>query len=97
MRVDQLYDVLFSQILSEKATEGSDAGKYVFKVSRVASKAQIAMAVQKAFDVNVMKVNIINIPGKKKMFKQIKGFRSGFKKAVVTLQKGQVLDLMSLN
>ena len=94
MRVDQLYDVLLSPVFSEKATSGAELRKYVFKILDSANKHQVSMAVEKIFNVKVSKVNIINLPAKKKIFKQRKGVRSGFKKAVVTLEPGHSLDLM---
>jgi len=94
MRIDQLYNVLINPIFSEKATAGVELRKYVFKVLDYANKGQVSMAIEKIFDVKVAKVNMIRIPEKKKIFKQIKGTRSGFKKAIVTLQIGYNLDLM---
>ena len=95
MRIDQLYDVLINPIFSEKATVGAELRKYVFKVLEHANKAQISMAVEKIFDVKVSKVNIVTMPAKKKIFKQVRGVRSGFKKAIVTLKEGYSLDLMA--
>ncbi|MDJ1257480.1 MAG: 50S ribosomal protein L23 [Candidatus Midichloria sp.] len=95
MRVDQLYDVLISPIFSEKATLSAESRKYIFKVLEQANKAKISMAIEKIFNVKVEKVNIIKVPAKKRVFKQIKGVKSGFKKAVVTLQTGYSLDLMA--
>jgi len=94
VRIDQLYDVLLTPVFSEKATAGAELRKYVFKIVENANKGQVSMAVEKIFNVKVSKVNIINIPAKKKVFKQMKGVRSGFKKAVVTLEPGHSLDLM---
>ncbi|CAG7590109.1 MAG: 50S ribosomal protein L23 [Candidatus Midichloria sp.] len=95
MRIDQLYDVLISPIFSEKATLGAESRKYIFKVLEQSNKAKISMAVEKIFNVKVEKVNIIKVPAKKRVFKQIKGVKPGFKKAVVTLQTGYSLDLMA--
>ncbi|WHQ47183.1 MAG: 50S ribosomal protein L23 [Candidatus Midichloria sp.] len=95
MRIDQLYDVLISPIFSEKATLGAESKKYIFKVLEQANKTKISIAVEKIFNVKVAKVNIIKVPAKKRIFKQIKGVESGFKKAVVTLQAGYSLDLMT--
>ncbi|MDJ1407421.1 MAG: 50S ribosomal protein L23 [Candidatus Midichloria sp.] len=95
MRIDQLYDVLISPIFSEKATIGAESRKYIFKILEQSNKAKISMAVEKMFNVKVEKVNIIKVPAKKRVFKQIKGVKSGFKKAVVTLQTGYSLDFMA--
>lgn len=95
MRIDQLYDILINPIFSEKATVGAELRKYAFKVLDQANKAQISMAIEKIFDVKVAKVNIVKVPAKKKVFKQVKGIKSGFKKAIVTLKEGCSLDLMA--
>jgi large subunit ribosomal protein L23 len=94
VRVDQLYDILLTPVFSEKATTGAELRKYVFKILESANKKQVSLAVEKIFNVKVSKVNIVNIPAKKKVFKQRKGVRSGFKKAIVTLKTGHSLDLM---
>jgi large subunit ribosomal protein L23 len=95
MRADQLYNILLTPIFSEKSTAGFDSGKYTFKVAKFSKKGQIATAIEKVFDVKVAKINIINTPSKEKLFKRVKGVRSGFKKAIVTLQPGFSMDLMS--
>lgn len=95
MRVDQLYNVLMTPVFSEKATDLASIRKYVFKVKKDVYKGQVAMAVEKIFSVKVDKINIINIHPKKKNFKQRKGVRSGFKKAIVTLKEGYSLDLIA--
>ena len=95
MRADQLYNILLTPIFSEKSTAGFDSGKYTFKVAKFSKKSQIATAIEKVFDVKVAKINVINTPSKEKLFKRVKGVRSGFKKAIVTLQPGFSMDLMS--
>jgi large subunit ribosomal protein L23 len=95
MRADQLYNILLTPIFSEKSTAGFDSGKYAFKVAKFSKKSQIATAIEKVFDVKVAKINVINTPSKEKLFKRVKGVRSGFKKAIVTLQPGFSMDLMS--
>lgn len=90
-----LYDVLLSPHNTEKATMLAEAGKYIFKINPDSNSSQVKEAIEKIFSVSVMKVNIINIKGKTKVFKGRKGRRSGYKKAIVTLEKGKTIDLSS--
>ena len=87
------YDVIVSPVITEKATALSDQNKVVFKVSRDATKPQIKEAVEKLFDVKVKSVNTILTKGKVKMFRGTRGQRSDVKKAVVTLEEGQTIDV----
>ena len=86
-------DTIISPAVTEKATSLSEFNKIVFKVDKGASKKSIKRSVEKIFKVNVIKINTINLKGKTKMVKNKKVFKSGFKKAVVTLKKGQSIDL----
>ena len=86
-------DSIIQPIITEKATILSEQNKTVFKVNKFASKSVIKKNIEKLFKVNVIKVNIINLKSKKK-FKQGKvSTKSGYKKAIVTLKKGQSIDL----
>jgi large subunit ribosomal protein L23 len=87
------YDVIVSPVITEKATALSDQNKVVFKVSRDATKPQIKEAVGKLFDVKVKSVNTLVTKGKVKMFRGTRGQRSDVKKAVVTLEEGQTIDV----
>jgi large subunit ribosomal protein L23 len=87
------YDVILSPVITEKATTLSEQNKVVFKVARTATKPQIKAAVEKLFDVKVKSVNTITTPGKVKMFKGRPGQRSDVKKAIVTLEEGQAIDV----
>ncbi|GEO15703.1 50S ribosomal protein L23 [Microvirga aerophila] len=87
------YDVIVSPVITEKATALSDQNKVVFKVSRDATKPQIKEAVEKLFDVKVKSVNTLVTKGKVKMFRGTRGQRSDVKKAVVTLEEGQTIDV----
>jgi large subunit ribosomal protein L23 len=86
------YDVLRRPVLTEKSNYLGDQGKYVFVVDKDSNKLQIKKAVEKVFDVVVKSVNIINVPGKTKVFKGKKGKRSGYKKAVVTTKDMQKIE-----
>jgi len=87
------YDVIVSPVITEKATALSDQNKVVFKVNRDATKPQIKEAVEKLFDVKVKSVNTLVTKGKVKMFRGTRGQRSDVKKAVVTLEEGQTIDV----
>ena len=86
-------DSIRSPIFTEKATILSEQNKTVFKVHRKADKKTIKKNIEKLFKVNVIKVNIINRKSKLKMRQGRKTYKSGYKKAIVTLKKGQSIDL----
>ena len=86
-------DTILSPNVTEKATSLSEYNKIVFKVHKQATKNYIKKSIEKIFKVNVVKINTINLKGKTKMVKNKKVYKSGFKKAVVTLKKGQSIDL----
>jgi large subunit ribosomal protein L23 len=87
------YDTILSPVITEKSTLLSEQNKVVFKVADDASKDEIAAAVEALFKVKVTKVNTIVTKGKTKRFKGIMGRRSDVKKAIVTLQDGQSIDV----
>jgi len=93
MRKFHYLDTLISPNVTEKATSLSDFNKVVFKVDKGATKKSIIKSVEKIFKVNVIKINTINIKGKTKLVRNKKSFKSGYKKAIVTLKKGQSIDL----
>ena len=84
-------DTIISPNITEKSTSLSEFNKVVFKVHKGASKNSIKKSIEKIFKVNVIKVNTINLKGKTKLVKNKKAFKSGYKKAIVTLKKGQTL------
>jgi large subunit ribosomal protein L23 len=85
--------VIVSPVITEKATALSEQNKVVFKVRPDATKPQIKEAVEKLFDVKVKSVNTLVTKGKVKMFRGTRGQRSDVKKAVVTLEEGQTIDV----
>ena len=88
-----LYDSILNPVVTEKATNLSEMNKVVFKVNSSANKRSIKKSIEKIFKVNVVKINIIN---KQSRFKTAKGKKvkiQGYKKAIVTLKKGQNIDL----
>ena len=88
-----LYDKIISPVVTEKSTNLSEFNKIVFKVPFSSNKKTLKKNIEKLFKVNVLKVNIIN---KKSILKFTRGRNSrvkGYKKAVITLKKGQSIDL----
>ena len=86
-------DSIRSPIITEKATVLSEQNKTVFKVHSKANKKSIKKNIEKLFKVNVVKINIINKKPKLKMRQGRKSYKSGYKKAIITLKKGQNIDL----
>ena len=88
-----LYDKILSPLVTEKSTNLSEQNKIVFKVPSKANKKNIKNNIEKIFKVNVTKVNIINKQSRTKLTRGRKVKVSGFKKAIITLKKGQSIDL----
>ncbi len=88
-----LYDKIISPLLTEKSTNLSGLNKIVFKVHKNANKKNIKSNIEKIFKVNVTKVNIINKQNRTKFTRGRKVKIAGFKKAIITLKKGQSIDL----
>lgn len=89
------YDIIRKPIITEKATAVAELGKFFFEVSACANKIKVKKAIEAIFGVKVVQVNISNSHGKRKMFKGREGFRSGHKRAIVTLEQGQTIDFTS--
>jgi large subunit ribosomal protein L23 len=87
------YDVILSPIVTEKATAASEKNKVVFKVRLDATKTEIKQAVEKLFEVKVKGVNTLVRKGKKKVFRGTRGRQSDVKKAIVTLEEGNTIDI----
>ncbi|MTI15669.1 50S ribosomal protein L23 [Rhodobacteraceae bacterium RKSG542] len=87
------YDTIVSPVITEKATFASEENKVVFKVALSATKPEIKAAVEALFGVKVKAVNTLVRKGKSKRFRGILGRQSDFKKAVVTLEDGQSIDV----
>ena len=88
-----LYDKILSPMLTEKSTNLSEQNKIVFKVPTGANKINLKKNIEKIFKVNVTKINIINKQNRTKLTRGKKVKVSGFKKAIITLKKGQSIDL----
>jgi large subunit ribosomal protein L23 len=87
------YDVIVAPVITEKATLASEANQVIFKVNRQATKTEIKAAIESLFKVKVKAVNTIVRKGKKKAFRGITAVLSDTKRAVVTLEDGQSLDV----
>ena len=88
-----LYDKIISPIVTEKSTNISEQNKIIFKVPRKANKKNLKKSIEKIFKVNVIKVNIINKKNRVKLTRGKKIKIKGYKKAIITLKKGQNIDL----
>ena len=86
-------DSIINPIITEKATILSEQNKTVFKVHAKANKKTIKKNIEKLFKVNVIKINIVIKKPKLKMRQGKKSYKKGYKKAIVTLKKGQSIDL----
>ena len=87
------YDIILEPVVTEKSTNLSSLNKVVFKVAPFATKANIKKSVEKLFKVNVIKVNTINLHARFKIVRGRSAKSSGYKKAIVTLKKGQSIDI----
>ena len=88
-----LYDKIISPLVTEKSTNLSEQNKIIFKVNAKANKKNLKTNIEKIFKVNVTKVNIINKKTRIKLTRGKKVRVKGYKKAIITLKKGQNIDL----
>ncbi len=88
------YAVLRSFHIAEKPESLMDMNQYVFKVSKKANKNEIKKAVEESYGVNVLKVRIINVPAKRRRLGRTRGWKKGYKKAIVTLKEGQKIEVV---
>ena len=88
-----LFDKVISPVVTEKTTKLSEHNKIVFKVPTNADKKNLKKNIEKIFKVNVTKINIINKQTRTKVTRGKKVKVKGFKKAIITLKKGQNIDL----
>ena len=90
---EEMYRIVRAPVITEKATRGSEHNQVTFKVALDASKPEIKAAVEALFGVKVKAVNTMITEGKKKFFRGMRGQRSDYKKAIVTLEAGQTIDV----
>ena len=93
MKKINFIDSIRQPIITEKATILSEFNKTVFKVHSGANKRSIKKNIEKLFKVTVLKVNIMNTKTKKKIKQGKVSTKPGYKKAIITLKKGQSIDL----
>lgn len=87
-----IYGVLLRPLITEKGTMLADLNKYAFRVALKANKIQIKEAVEKAFNVQVLAVNTMVMPGKTKRVGRSVGMTSEWKKAIVTIAEGDHIE-----
>jgi large subunit ribosomal protein L23 len=88
-----IYEVLRRPVITEKNTDLMAQNKYVFEVLKRANKDQIKAAVEKAFKVTVVSVNVTTVPSKSRGYGRLKGHRPSWKKAIVTLKAGDKIEI----
>ncbi len=86
--------VLKSPHITEKATALMGKNQYVFKIFPKANKQMIKRAVEQIYDVDVVNVRIVSIPGKQKRLGKTKGWKQGYRKAIVSLKKGDEIEMI---
>ncbi len=90
---EQMYDIILTPVITEKATNASEHNQVIFRVPLTATKREVKAAVEGLFNVKVSAVNTIRVMGKTKRFRGRLGRRSDAKKAIVTLGEGQRIDV----
>lgn len=86
------WKVIYGPLTTEKTTMLGEANQYVFRVNRAAGKIQVARAIEELYGVNVTDVNTVNIKGKQVNFGRTRGKQSDWKKAIVTVARGEKID-----
>ncbi len=93
-RKNQSWGILKPPHITEKATELATQNQYVFKVDSKANKIEIKKALQDIYQVDVLNVRIINVLPKRKRLGKIKGWKTGYKKAIIKIKKGQTIEVL---
>ena len=86
-------DIILRPVVSEKTTDMAEDGKYVFRVATNSNKTMIDKAVREIFKVNPVKINVMMVRGRKKRVRFHYGYTTSWKKAIVTLGKGERIEL----
>jgi len=87
------FKVLVEPWVTEASTRALELNKYVFKVGQDAGKKQVKQSIEDLYKVKVISVNTVNIPRKKQSYGRTPGWKSGYKKAIVTLKAGDSIEL----
>ncbi|HHV33672.1 MAG TPA: 50S ribosomal protein L23 [Acholeplasma sp.] len=91
------YDKVFAPVITEKSTKLiQSSNTYTFKVDKGLNKIEIKKAIEEIFDVNVLRVNTMNVKPTFKRVGQHEGFTKGYKKAMVTIAEGQSIDAFTV-
>jgi len=90
----EAYKVLKSPHVTEKASDLVGQNQYVFKIWEGRNKKEVQRAVEDVFGVDVVSVNIVNIPRKKRRIGRTEGIKSGYKKAIVKIRKDQKIEIL---
>jgi len=89
-----VYDVVIEPLITEKLSKAAEASsQYGFKVHPQANKKEVKSAIEKIFEVHVESVNTMNVSGKWRRVRHVPGQTAAWKKAIVTLKKGEKIDL----
>ena len=94
-KAELVHSALLSPHVTEKATDLNAENKYIFKIYPKANKIEVKKAIESTYGVNVIGVNIINIPRKKRRVGKSAGWKKGYKKAVIKIKKGQKIEILS--
>lgn len=86
--------VLQSPQITEKATNLQDKGQYVFKVTAASTKPEIKKAIEEVYGVDILKVRTIKVPRRQRRLGRTTGWKKGYKKAIVSLKKGQSIEVL---
>jgi large subunit ribosomal protein L23 len=95
MNNEKILAVLRAPLVSEKTARIQEINQYVFEVASTATKADVKSAVESLFNVTVEAVNVLNVKGKNKTFRNRAGRRGDWRKAYVRLAEGQTIDVMA--
>lgn len=93
-RIDLAWRILKKAHITEKATDLTGKNKYIFNIYDKADKNEVKKSVENIYGVDVVSVNIVNIPPKKRRVGKNRGWKSGYKKAIVKIKQGQKIELM---
>jgi len=92
--IGQAYKILRIPQVTEKATDLAKKNQYVFKVYSGANKVEIKKAIEDLYGVDVISVKIIKVPRKQRRLGRIRGWRKGYKKAIVKIKEGQKIEVL---
>ncbi len=95
MNQERVYDILLAPVVTEKSTQGGEANQVTFRVRKDATKPEIKEAVEILFGVKVTAVNTLRMRGKVKRFRGRPGRRADYKKAIVSLAEGEMIDVVT--